>query len=93
MSLHWGGPEIVLEHHPGSYAGSIWVIIPSEQVVFVGDTVVPDQPPFLANAELNDWINSLELLATSYRDYIIISGRGGPVAGEAIRLQQKILNV
>lgn len=85
ISLHWGGPEILLEHHPGPAPGAIWVIIPDEQVVFVGDAVVVDQPPFLANADLEAWQETLALLARSYSDYVIVSGRGGPTVAGAVR--------
>lgn len=91
MSLHWGGPEIVLEHHPGPAAGAIWVLVPDLKVVFVGDTVVVNQPPFLANAELGEWIQGLDLLLADYKDYTIVSGRGGPVAQGDIRTQRILL--
>lgn len=91
MSLHWGGPEIILEHHPGPTQGSIWVVIPNEKVIFVGDTVVVNQPPFLAHADMNAWIESVDLLLASYRDYIVVSGRGGTVTGEGVRAQQQFL--
>lgn len=91
LSLHWGGPEVLLEHHPGPAPGSIWVIIAAERVAFVGDTVVLDQPPFLENADLTAWIESLELLSKSYRDYLIVSGRGGPAPTDAVRDQLRVL--
>lgn len=91
LTLHWGGPEVILEHHPGPSPGAIWVIIPEEKVVYVGDTVVPDQPPFLANAEIEEWLENLELLYKSYKNFIIISGRGGPIVREAIRAQVRHL--
>lgn len=91
MSLHWGGPEVILEHHSGPTAGAIWTIIPDEKVVFVGDTVVVNQPPFLANAELGEWIEGLELLLAEYSEYTIVSGRGGPVALKAVRTQISFL--
>jgi len=87
----WGGPEVILEHHPGPTLGSIWVIIPSAKVVFVGDTILSDQPPFLASANLQAWIESLELLKDSYKQYSIISGRGGPNDVKDIRTQLKTL--
>lgn len=92
-SLHfqWGGPEVILEHHPGPALGSIWAIIPTEKVVFAGDTILQDQPPFLASADLPAWIESLELLLSDYKDYKIISGRGGRVTSESIRSQLKAL--
>ncbi len=56
MSLHWGGPEVVIEHHPGPSIGATWVLIPETKVVFIGDAVVLEQPPFLANADLIAWL-------------------------------------
>lgn len=91
MSLHWGGPEVVLEYHPGPTQGSIWVSVPDEGVVFVGDAVIPNQPPFLAHADLEVWIENLDALADAYRDYVIIGGRDGPVVLNDVRKQQKIL--
>lgn len=93
LNFQWGGPEVLLEHHPGPTLGSIWVIIPSADVVFVGDTILPDQPPFLASADLESWIESLELLDKSYKDFTIISGRGGPSEASIISDQLKILKL
>jgi glyoxylase-like metal-dependent hydrolase (beta-lactamase superfamily II) len=91
LHFHWGGPEVILEHHPGPALGSIWAIIPTEKVVFAGDTILQDQPPFLASADLPAWIESLELLVSDYKEYKIISGRGGRVTSESIRSQLKTL--
>lgn len=92
MSLHWGWPEVVLEYHPGPTAGSIWVIIPAEKVVFVGDTVVMDQPPFLASADPTAWLESLDLLLDQYASYNIVSGRGGLASAGVIRQTQHFIN-
>lgn len=89
LVFHWG-PETILEHHPGPAPGSIWVIIPEEKVIFVGDTVSIDQPPFLASADLPAWIESLEQLQSKYKDFIIISGRSGPVGVDQVRAQMKM---
>ena len=91
MSLHWGGPEIILEYQPGPTPGSIWVVIPTAGVIFVGDTVVLNQPPFLSQANLEAWQQSLESLAKLYRDFTIISGRGGPVSLDDIRKQSTFI--
>jgi glyoxylase-like metal-dependent hydrolase (beta-lactamase superfamily II) len=80
MQFHWADEPVLLEHHPGPRPGSSWVIIPSEKVVFIGDAVITKSPPFLGNAHLPTWIDTLDiLLRAKYRDYIIISGRSGPV--------------
>jgi cyclase len=93
LSLHWGGSEVVLEHHPGPMAGSTWVIVPAEKVIFVGDTLVMNQPPFLANAELDEWLESLELLSSQYGDYLIVSGRGGLANRKVISSQIQTLKL
>jgi glyoxylase-like metal-dependent hydrolase (beta-lactamase superfamily II) len=91
LSLHWGGPEVILEHHPGPTNGAIWASLPAEKIIFVGDAVQPDQPPFLANADLTSWIESLDILLRQYRDYLPVSGRGGPASYEAVRAQHRLL--
>ncbi|MBL7162419.1 MAG: MBL fold metallo-hydrolase [Anaerolineales bacterium] len=92
LSLHWGGPEIRFEHHPGPTPGAIWVHIPDEKILFVGDAVTPNQPPFLARADLETWHETLNLLASrQFIDYTIISGRGGSITIDTIREQRTLL--
>ena len=59
--------------------------------MYVGDTIVPDQPPFLANAEIDEWLENIDLLSTTYKNFVIISGRGGPIEKEEIRAQVRHL--
>jgi glyoxylase-like metal-dependent hydrolase (beta-lactamase superfamily II) len=92
MTLHWGDTPIILEHHPGSAVGAVWVIMPEEKVVFIGDAVVKNQPPFLASANLPVWIDELEyLLSQEFRGFTVVSGRGGSCANSTIRNQQDFL--
>lgn len=91
MALHWGGPEINLEYRPGPTPGSIWAVIPAERVVFVGDAVVANQPPFLAYSDLPIWLEALDLLRTEYKDFTIISGRSGVVTQNDVRAQKEYL--
>ncbi len=78
MVIHWDEKSIVLEHRPGSSPGATWVSIPAHKLVFVGDAVVINQPPFLAYSDLSDWLTCLQsLLEPEFIDYTIISGRGG----------------
>lgn len=91
-SLFWGKQQIILEHHPGPTPGAIWLIIPDRKIVFVGDTLVINQPPFLANADIDTWVSSLdELMTSKYQEHIIVSGRGGLVPYESIREQRRYL--
>jgi len=88
MTLYWDAAPILLESHPGPSAGAIWVILPEEEIIFVGDTVLKNQPPFLANADLPVWLETLALLQDKpYHDYTVISGRGGVVTPAQIKSQ------
>jgi len=90
MTMHWGSAPVVLSYHPGPTSGSIWVAVPSAGVLFLGDAVSPNQPPFLAQADLPAWIETLNGLA-AYKDYTLISGRGGMITLDVARQQQKYL--
>jgi glyoxylase-like metal-dependent hydrolase (beta-lactamase superfamily II) len=88
MALHWDESPIILEHHPGPTAGAMWVLLRDEKVVFVGDLVAKNQPPFLAHADLPAWIEGLEkLLRPEFRGYTIVSGRGGTVSNAMVKAQ------
>jgi glyoxylase-like metal-dependent hydrolase (beta-lactamase superfamily II) len=91
LYLHWGSSDIILEHHPGPTPGAIWTIVTESQVIFLGDAVMINQPPFLATAEIPAWLESLDLLLTTYKEFTVVSGRGGVVPGEAVRIQHQLL--
>ncbi len=92
MVLHWGDSPIVLESRPGPSAGAIWVTLPDEKVMFVGDAVTKGQPPFLAHADLPEWIETLKILqGPEYKGFIVVSGRGGIVTPQTIRHQADVL--
>lgn len=89
LQVHWNeGEPLLLEAHPGPNPAAIWAILPGEKVIFVGDAIIPKQPPFLANANIPLWLESLKLLLSpEYREYILISGRGGMVTAGEVRWQ------
>lgn len=92
MTLYNEKAPILLESQPGPNPGSIWVVLPEEKIVFVGDTVLRNQPPFLANADIPAWLETLALLQSkAYRDYTVISGRGGLVNNVLIKSQVDFL--
>ena len=92
MTIHWDETPILLEHHPGPAAGATWVILPEAKVVFVGDAVLRNQPPFLAWADLPAWVETVKLLLSpAYRGWLVVSGRGGVVAVDVIRAQKDYL--
>lgn len=60
--------------------------------MFVGDAVVYPQPPFLAQANIPEWLRTLETLASAeYRDYLIIGGRTGLVTLKEVERQAEFL--
>jgi len=92
LEIHWNSTPMLLEYHPGPAIGAIWAIIPDHKIVFVGDAVLPDQPPFLAGADLHTWIESLHLLASPiYQNYLIVNGRTGLVTQKQVRQQIEFL--
>ena len=94
MSINWGESPVLLEHHPGPTAGATWVILPDSKVVFVGDAVLKNQPPFLAGADLAVWLDTLKLLLSpAYRNWLVVSGRGGVVPVDVIRAQKEFLDL
>jgi glyoxylase-like metal-dependent hydrolase (beta-lactamase superfamily II) len=88
MTLYWSESPVLLEHHAGPTNGSIWVRLPEEKVVFVGDAVLKNQPPFLAGSNLSAWLSALDLLLSpEYKGYTIISSRGGVVTTNIVKTQ------
>lgn len=89
MFIHWGDEPVLLEYHPGPSMGSAWVIIPDEKIVFVGDAVLRNQPPFLDSADLPAWLETINLLLSpDYKGWTIVSGRSGQVPVDVIRWQR-----
>jgi cyclase len=92
FTIYWGGFPVILEYHPGPNPGAIWVTLPDQKVVFVGDAVTPCQPPFFAYADLPAWIGTLEtLLSSQYEGYLIVSGRNGLASAADVRSQLEII--
>ncbi len=92
LEIHWGDKPVIIEHHPGPHEGALWVLAPTEQVIFVGDTVTVHQPPFLAHADLEAWLDALDLLlAADYRDFLIVSSRDGLVPESALHRMREFL--
>ena len=92
LSLHWSDTPVILESHPGPTEGSIWVILPEEKIVFVGDAVLKGQPPFLAHSNIPSWLEALDYLQSGeFKGYTVIGGRDGTISPQAIRSQYDLL--
>ncbi len=92
LQITWDEHPVVLESRPGPSACSIWVELPVQKIAFIGDTIVPTAPPFLASADIPAWKDALALLLSpKYKDYILVSSRGGVVDHNAVKEQVKNL--
>ncbi len=77
MVLYLGDTPVILHHKPGHHPGAVWLEVPHARALFVGDTVVLREPPFLAWADFKAWRARLQELREQYGDYTVIGGRDG----------------
>ncbi|NMC86696.1 MAG: hypothetical protein GYA58_15580 [Anaerolineaceae bacterium] len=92
LEIYWDTHPMMLDYRPGPACGAIWVTLPAEKVVFLGDAVVPSAPPFLASADIPTWKETLARLSgPDYRNFLLVSGRGGMVTLEQVKEQLRFL--
>ena len=78
MHLVKKGRKVTLTHMPGATAGSTWIEFIDEKVLFVGDHVVTNTHPFLADAVSKAWLEALNWLRRDrFEGFRIVPGRGG----------------
>ncbi len=99
-NFHWPVPDIVfsqdlmidlkesrvrISHQPGAHLAGCWLWHDAENIVFVGDSVVVNQPPFLAFSDLDQWIEEIRWLTSDEcKGYKVINGRNGVVRSRSI---------
>lgn len=92
LTLHLGDREVQFWHRPGPTAGSMWVILPDAEIAFIGDTVTVAEPPYVGEADLDSWLDSLdELRSKAFSSFLLISGRDGIVEREAVTEMARFL--
>ena len=92
LDLHQSELHIDLQFHPGPSAGCTWVEVPARKVIFVGDTVISGQVPFLHTAEIGPWLMTLDELEKRYDEGCqIVSGRNGLIGKEDIHVMSAFL--
>ncbi len=85
LRIYWDDQPVVITHQPGGHLAGSWVRYDAQSVIFVGDSVVVSQPPFLAWCDLDRWIDELTWLSSDFfRDYQVVSGRDGLVTQKSI---------
>jgi hypothetical protein len=94
VSIHWDEHPVVVTHQPGSNMAGSWVRYDPAKVIFVGDSVVIKQPPYLGWCDLDHWIDELnELCSDRYKGYKIIGGRNGVVQQRSIGKMIELLSI
>jgi glyoxylase-like metal-dependent hydrolase (beta-lactamase superfamily II) len=92
MVVAHGGRELHLTHHPGPTPGAVWVEIPAEGVVFVGDAVTNDVPPVMAEANPAAWLEALGLLQKKkYPARVVVPGRGAVTDKAGVKVMEDFL--
>lgn len=90
--LHFGETRLLIELRPGPAPDACWLVAPDEGVLFVGDMLTIDEPPFIGQADIQQWMAQLELLQSrQYKDYTIIAGRGGKAEGRDVKQMFSLL--
>ncbi len=93
LSIFWDDLPLILESHPGSHNAGTWLKVENDSVIFIGDSVVTHQPPFLAYADLDAWLVDLDLLRSDeFKGYKIVSGRNGIIRTRSIEKMRDFLS-
>ena len=92
LELFLGTRRIHFWHQPGPTRGAMWVVLPKEKVVFIGDAVTIKEPPYVGEADLDVWLESLDVLrADEMAGFRLISGRDGRIKREDINPMARFL--
>jgi cyclase len=92
LTLIKDGREIHLLHMPGSAPGAIWVHFPAEKIVFTGDAVVVNTAPFLADADIDTWLENLAALRKpKFPADVVVPGRGPLTDKEGVKATMDFL--
>lgn len=94
LTLLAGDREVVLTHRPGSAPGAIWVEVPAQGVVFTGDAVAVRTPPWLQEADLDQWLAALSDLRRRRPPVRhIVPGRGGLTDKDGVKATEDFLKL
>jgi glyoxylase-like metal-dependent hydrolase (beta-lactamase superfamily II) len=70
----------------------MWVVLPDAEIVFLGDAVTVAEPPYVGEADLEGWLESLdELRSKAFSSFLLVSGRDGIVGREAVTEMARFL--
>jgi len=70
---------IVIQHVGGATPGSVWVHLPRQGVLFMGDLMAFRTHPVAAEGDIATWLEILDKVRDkSFTAKVIVPGRGGP---------------
>ena len=85
LIIHNGDMPITLQHVGGATPGSIWVHLPKQNVLFMGDLVTLNTHPLASEADIATWIDLLnQVQSKDFPARTIVPGRGSPCKKAAL---------
>ena len=85
LMLFHGDVPVVIQHVGGATPGSVWVHLPKQNVLFMGDLATPNVHPLAAEADLATWLDVLrQVQDKNFPAKLIIPGRGSPCKKAAL---------
>jgi len=91
LTLHLGGQEVQLLHHPGHTPPQTSVFLPQEGVVFTGDNVFHQCKTFVQEADPWRWLEALEQIGALDVE-TIVPGHGEPCDKSYLSHQAQVLH-
>jgi cyclase len=90
LTLDVGNHAFELLHTPGHTPGQIAVHVPSERVVFTGDTVFSEVQTWLMTSDIDQWLAALDRIAGLDVDHVI-PGHGPVTTTSYLAVQKAVL--
>jgi cyclase len=90
LDMRVGGHTFHLIHTPGHTPGQVAVYVPSERVVFTGDTVFSQCQTWLMTSDVNQWVGSLDVIGGLDVDYVV-PGHGPVTTKTYLATQRAVL--
>jgi cyclase len=59
LTIQLGERRVECWHRPGPTSGAMWVLVPEAGVAFIGDLIRLNEPPYVGEAEIESWLDSL----------------------------------
>jgi glyoxylase-like metal-dependent hydrolase (beta-lactamase superfamily II) len=95
LVISCGSQTVRLESVAGAAPGSLWVDVPSANLLIAGDTVVVEEPPPMDHTpDSKAWLDTLATLSRRAVVQRVVPGRGSaPLLRGAIEQQRELLRI